>query len=167
MVLLAKARYSNREAAHLAIQEYVWNLVDDCAPKKLDESNIDAAAEAALTLLADGKNQMKLMVGKHESAHKAADAAAQRLLKIRGFGERMDALKKDCTAPSGALFHYVRRCSHLGNYLQAPQILSLSLQEKFAPGSLKNAPQTDFFAASAVAKTSRLWFATFDKILMS
>lgn len=166
LVLLGKDRYSNREAAHLAIQDYVWNLVDDCPPTKLDSSNVDAAADAALTLLADGKNQMKLMKGKYESAEKAAMAAAQRILSLKDLGARTDALKKECAAPNGAIFHYVRRCSHLGNYLQAPQIVTLALKEKFAPGTLRNTRQEDFFFGSEAAKATRAWFETFDKILM-
>lgn len=57
--------------------------------------------------------------------------------------------------PGGAIFEYVRRCSHTSNYLQAPHLVALAMREKFNPGSVIGKPQPDYFTGSVMATQMR------------
>lgn len=71
IALLVMATYSNREAAHNELAQYVYTMVDNQPPRKNPLASRDElvkAAGAAATLMDDGKNQLKLMGGKLQSA---------------------------------------------------------------------------------------------------
>lgn len=71
IAMLVMATYSNREAAHNELAQYVYTMVDNMPPRKDPLSSKDElfkAAGAAATLMDDGKNQLKLMGGKLQSA---------------------------------------------------------------------------------------------------
>jgi hypothetical protein len=191
VALLAKGAYSNREAAHRKLSEYVWNLIDDTAPahgRVFSQESLDDAADAATTLLDDGKNQLKLLGTKLQSAQQKFRTVNQR---FETFVQRANRLKTSpgWRTPSmrnrvldefrqnrdearavwekeiqsgGAIFEYVRRCAHTGNYLQAPHIISLALKQKISPGSVVGATQPDFFAGMTFATNSRGAFTTLD-----
>lgn len=91
LVLLAKGTYSNRESAHKALSKYVWNYVDDLPPVEgvnFSTASLEDAADAALTLLDDGKNQIKLL-GTKLTAKKA---------KFDTFQTRLQQLVTECNA---------------------------------------------------------------------
>lgn len=72
LAVVAKNTYSNREAAHKVLEKFVWNLIDDAPGSNhiqfKNSEDLDAASSAALTLLDDGKNQIKLLGSKFEEA---------------------------------------------------------------------------------------------------
>ena len=85
LVLLAKGAYSNREAAHKALSKYVWNFVDDLEPAEgvlFTTTSLEDAADAALTLLDDGKNQIKLLGTKLTAKKAKFDAFHTRLEQL-------------------------------------------------------------------------------------
>ena len=57
--------------------------------------------------------------------------------------------------PGGAIFEYVRRCSHTSNYLQAPHLVALAMREKFNQGSVIGKPQPDYFEGSELVRKMR------------
>lgn len=198
VALLVKGTYSNREDAHKTLtKKYVWNLIDDTPPahgQMFTAESLEDAANAATTLLDDGKNQMKLLGTKLQTAQQKFKAVAERFErhlttadflrsnwhstsmmarrnKMRDqyhdvYREALSLWEKE-TDSGGAIFEYVRRCSHTGNYLQAPHILSLALKEKIDPGSVVGKKQPDFFAGMALATNSRGAFAALDTGLRS
>lgn len=158
LALIVKGAYSNREAAHKALSDYVWSLIDDEPPMHLDsKERLDAAAEAALTLMEDGKNQIKGMGKKMAAAQvkfgmvnakmaalyaelvllradktKAKQGGAPQMVpildgKIIALKARAQELWTKEVKTDGGIFEYVRRCSHTANYLQAPGIIALSM----------------------------------------
>lgn len=188
IVVLAKQTYSNREAAHRALAPLVWNLVDTEAPSACGGGNVQSVvytadqlntgASAALELLTDGQNQLKLLGEKLNAAdakfkafnqlilddQKKLESLVNRLLVARSFAEvktLKEELKKMKTKnleqwktnaePGGAIFEYVRRLSHTGNYIQAPHLLALAMQERAFPNSVVGKPQTDYFLGSPLA----------------
>ena len=192
VALLAKGAYSNREAAHRKLSEYVWNLVDDTPPPRglvFSQESLDDAADAATTLMDDGKNQLKLLGTKLQTAHGKFRTVNQRferyaqrahdlrmswrgisnvaarnraLADYRVLRDEARALWEKETGSGGAIFEYVRRCSHTGNYLQAPHIISLALKQKINPGSVVGVAQADYSAGMTVATNSRGAFTTLD-----
>ncbi len=158
LALLAKGTYTNREAAHRELSRYVWNMVDDDPPPNgvcFTDDALERAANAALTLMDDGKSQIKLLGPKLETAkvrfdrfnQDVGDTTAQ-LLRLRASPQAANAemaklrTKMDqAVKQGGAIFEYVRRCCHTGNYIQAPHLLSLAMKEKCLKGSVGARPR--------------------------
>jgi hypothetical protein len=186
LALLVKGAYSNREAAHKALRAYTWNLVDDVPPVSgviFDEKGLKAAADAATTLLDDGKNQIKLLGSKLQAAQtkfealnikieafvprfemaKTASPGTRDAAKRKVRDEALSMWKKESVA-GGIIFEYVRRCSHTGNYIQAAHILALAMKESHTPGSVVGVAQPDYFANSAVLAKSRATFKAIEKV---
>ena len=192
LALLIKGTYSNREAAHISLGQYVWNMVDTEPPAKLlnTAENINDACDAAMTLLDDGKSQVKLLGSKlgaasakleifHTSLKAKIRILDAEVTKYRGAvaGARgksvRDAAQKkysrtrveiiaemeEAMAQGGAIYEYVRRCAHTGNYIQAAHIVSLAMKEKLKAGSVTSVAQTDYFAGFQLAIDSRRLFA--------
>ncbi len=191
LALAAKDMYSNREAAHTAISEYVWSMIDDERPRKdIDtEERLKEAAEAALTLMNDGKNQIKLLGTKMKEAqlkfdecnHKfkvfhgqllalRADKAQAKRVAVQfvaSIDGQIIALKAKAQAlwdkevkSGGAIFDYVRRCSHTANYLQAPGIIALWMSFPLERSVLRpGQSRPDFFLGFARATDLRKFFA--------
>ncbi|SIT00808.1 hypothetical protein [Insolitispirillum peregrinum] len=195
IVMFAKSAYSNREQAHQTLSQYVWNLVDDQRPPKSlsTTQDLEKAADAALTLLNDGQNQLKLLPKKLQAASTRIDEFHEFLRKAVADTNRLiteqnalsrspvaaqrkggeikkkseEILKRFDTAmkPGGELFEYVRRLSHTGNYVQAPLVLAHSIKVS-AEG---NSPQAasvmdvDYFATSPLAQ-SRNVLMTYHKV---
>jgi hypothetical protein len=196
LALLADATYSNRESAHKKLSDFVWNLVDNETPTKgdtFDASGLEQAAGAAITLLEDGKSQLKLLGHKLRSAQVNFQALNTEIENdVKSYNDKLNLIRvipKEInrgqlplssnpeyvkvltdlanirtklqatwdreSRPNGRIFEYVRRCSHTGNYLQAPHILSLAMQEKLSKDSVVNKKQNDFFAGFPLAKESR------------
>lgn len=83
LALLAKSMYSNREAAHRGLIDYVWNMVDDKGPRTpLTEESLRKAGQAALTLLKDGQNQVAIMGKKHATAEKKFNVLQKEIEEI-------------------------------------------------------------------------------------
>ncbi len=191
LALLIKGTYSNREAAHISLGQYVWNMVDTEPPSKLlnTAENLNDACDAAMTLLDDGKSQVKLLGSKLTAAstkldvfHTALKAKIRTLsaevTKYRGAvaGVRGDSVRRsaqskynrtrneimsdmeEAMAQGGAIYEYVRRCAHTGNYIQAAHIVALAMKEKLSPGSVTAVAQTDYFAGFQLAFDSRKVF---------
>lgn len=196
LALLVKGTYSNREAAHIALSQYVWNMVDTEPPSKLLNSaeNLNDACDAAMTLLDDGKSQIKLLGNKLQKAQTELGSfhttlkSKTRILATeearfrravagpRGNAERLAARNKfnrtkteinelmnEAMESDGAIFEYVRRCSHTGNYIQAAHIAALAMKEKLSPGSVTSLPPTDYFAGFQLAIHSRGLFVELEK----
>ena len=195
LALLVKGTYSNREGAHNALAKYVWNLVDDVPPTNgvnFTQKGLEDAADAATTLLEDGKNQIKLLGKKLEASQVKFAALNNRIQQmvtqfvtekqnldnlVRGgnaklisaqrekvtklYDELQNVWEKESKA-GGAIFEYVRRCSHAGNYLQAPHIVALAMKEKHSPGSVVGVAQVDYFQGSMLAINSRNAFTTLE-----
>jgi hypothetical protein len=196
LALLVKGTYSNREAAHKSLTKYVWNLVDDVPPAEgvnFTAKGLEDAADAATTLLDDGKNQIKLLGTKLQASQAkfaALNTRIQDLMTtfiaeqnklnamitgrrgplIKAQREKLQELRTALenvwakeSKPGGAIFEYVRRCSHTGNYLQAPHIVALAMKEKHSPGSVVGTPQLDYFQGSTLATNSRSAFTTLEQ----
>lgn len=188
LVVLAKQSYSNRESAHRAIAPLVWNLVDTEAPSACGGGSVSSViytadqlntgASAALELLTDGQNQLKLLAEKLKAADNkfqtfnsgvlaeqqkfdqlatrfnVATTSAQRqalIVEARQLRTKIIEKWKTEAEPGGAIFEYVRRLSHTGNYIQAPHILALAMQERASPGSVVGKSQSDYFQGSPMA----------------
>ncbi len=183
LALLAKQAYSNREASHKELSKYVWNMVDTLPPQTgggtYTADQLATASSAALDLLKDGDSQIKLMGQKHADADAKfkdfvrkietilngvrsapRNAQAQKLATAK---TEIQAMYAAGVKTGGALFEYVRRCSHSGNYMQAAHMLSLGMREKMEPGSVAGKPQRDFFAGSPWANAQRDSFEKLDK----
>jgi len=193
LALLVKGTYSNREAAHIALSKYVWNMVDDQPPSvNLDTADrLNDACDAAMTLLDDGKNQIKLLGSKYTAAKIKMDVLHQNMttwsneyrakltlyntttdpaIKTQA-GKDKDKIRdkfKDIWAKEskqgGAIFEYVRRTSHTGNYIQAAHIVALAMKEKLNTGSVTQVAQTDYFAGFEMATNSRQIFRELDVV---
>jgi hypothetical protein len=195
LALLVKGTYSNREGAHKSLTKYVWNLVDDVPPTQgviFTQKGLEDAADAATTLLDDGKNQIKLLGTKLQASQIKFAALNNRIqLLMTQFLKEKDIMDKlppsrrsqligmqrakvaelyaelenvwaKETKSGGAIFEYVRRCSHTGNYLQAPHIVALAMKEKHSPGSVIGVAQPDYFLGSTLATNSRNAFTTLE-----
>jgi DNA-binding ferritin-like protein (Dps family) len=176
LLSLVHGTLSDRESAHKKLAKYVWTMVDTDKPE-LDicsgTENLFKAAEAAATLLNDGKNQIALLpdklkkaedgfknfVTKFRDLNKDFYNAVGHLCRTKGEGELENAralrssinkMFDENSKPGGAAFEYVRRLCHTGNYLQAPYILALAMKEKFLTGSAKeqNFCSTDYFGGN-------------------
>ncbi len=187
LAMLVKGTYSNREAAHVALIDYVWNLVDDQPPAKgvrWTQEDLEKACDAAATLLDDGKNQMKLLGSKLDSARRKFEGVQLKLVEIfnaveaqkallldpraatverarmaiKALRERAEALWTQECKPGGAIFDYVRRLSHAGNYLQAPHLIGLGMKNMVLGGEVLREEQPDFFKGSEWAANSRKSF---------
>ena len=171
--LLVKEAYSNREAAHKKLAPYVWTFVDDEPPKPFGtEKELQDICSAAATLLEDGKNQFKIMHSKYSEKQqkfkqfitdyeaslgkinraadelkllrgKAAEAAARQ--RLNNVVKSHNELWEKASAVEGTMFEYVRRCCHVGHYLQASAILNLGVQETLFPGSVVGKQPKDYF----------------------
>lgn len=193
IALLAKGAYSNREAAHKKLSQYVWNFIDNENPKiALNTHTLADAADAAMYLLTEGGNQIKLLGSKHQAAltkfntlnstitakkvkiendiareqphlapgSMAAGAARQAIAQWKArFKTELDAIWEKETKPGGIIFEYVRRCAHVGNYIQAPHIVSMAMRENIQSGYVAGMTHTDYFANCPVAMQSRKSFA--------
>lgn len=178
LVFLAKSAYSNREAAHAELTKYGWSLIDDDPPaKSLSGADLHNAADAALTLIQDGQNQIVLMHNKLLAAKNDLDSFNNRLLStLSGIDsinpqdpngpQRRTTMLADCAKmveggmeQGGAINEYVRRIVHTGNYVQAPHIYSLALREKLMPGTLAAQPFTDYFAGTDLGMNARSFFS--------
>lgn len=188
LVVLAKQTYSNRESAHRTLAPLVWNLVDTEAPSACGGGNVQSVvytadqlntgASAALELLTDGQNQLKLLGEKLKAADikfqafnalvladqqrldqlktrfRAASTASQQQAiraEYRQMKAKIIAQWKTEAESGGAIFEYVRRLSHTGNYIQAPHLLALAMQERASPTSVVGKPQRDYFLGSPMA----------------
>jgi hypothetical protein len=166
----------------------VWNLVDNEAPSACGGGSVQSVvytadqlntgASAALELLTDGQNQLKLMGEKLNAADtkfkefnnliladqqrlavlenrfKAARTPAERkslLVEARKMRAKNIEQWKTNAESGGAIFEYVRRLSHTGNYIQAPHLLALAMQERAFPNSVVGVPQKDYFSGSPLA----------------
>ena len=193
IALLAKGAYSNREAAHKKLSEYVWNLVDNENPKIAinSKATLETAADAAMYLLTEGGNQIKLLGSKHQAAltkfntlnttitakkvqierdiareqthlapgHMAAGAARQAIAQWKAsFKTELEKTWEKETKPGGIIFEYVRRCAHVGNYIQAPHIVAMAMKENVDPGHIAAIAHTDYFANCPIADRSRKSF---------
>lgn len=195
LALLVKGTYSNREAAHISLSQYVWNMVDTEPPAKPlnTADNLNDACDAAMTLLDDGKSQIKLLGSKLQAAQTklgvfhtdlraktALLAAEENKFNMAPRGQRGDSARRtaqtrytkieteirtkleEAMAKDGAIFEYVRRCAHTGNYIQAAHIVALAMKEKLDPGSVTSVAQTDYFAGFPMAAQSRQLFASLE-----
>ena len=72
LVIAVRAAYSDRDSAHDALRKYTWSFLTSTPPEKLDtEDKLEAAAEAAFTLMEDGKAQMSRLHEKFQVRAKA------------------------------------------------------------------------------------------------
>ncbi len=64
----------------------------------------------------------------------------------------------------GAIFEFVRRCSHTGNYLQAPHIMHLAIMEELKSGEVTGPSQRHQggFNRAEIVTTSRTMFSELD-----
>lgn len=195
VALLAKGAYSNREAAHRSLSHYAWNLVDDQPPQHgvtFSAHGLLDASDAAMTLMDDGKNQIKLLGTKLQTAQEkfarvntriegfarayhrllgdwAAVPATRQYLMVARYRTRLGEIAAQAeelwtteSRPGGGIFEYVRRCSHTANYLQAPHIIALGMKERICPSSVVGVAQPDFFAGMTLATNSRSAFTHLD-----
>ena len=139
IALAAKAMYSNREAAHTALTPYMYSLIDAAAPTALpaDKPALEKLGGAALSLITDGQAQVAQGHGKLASAetgfnnflrsyteisrwHKKFKTDRQpgnKLLVLQNEQKRQDLIAT-AEKQGGAIFEYMRRLVHFGNYLQ-------------------------------------------------
>jgi len=139
IALAAKAMYSNREAAHTAITPYMFSLIDDAPPKALpsDKPALEKLGGAALSLITDGQAQVSQGHGKLASAETAFNTflrnygeltrwhkryktdrqPGNKLLVVQNEQKRQDLIAT-AEKQGGAIFEYMRRLVHFGNYLQ-------------------------------------------------
>jgi len=139
IVLAAKAVYSDREKAHNAITPYMFSLIDDARPTPLptDKAQLEKLGGAALTLITDGQAQVSQGQAKLTSAEAAFYAwlssydlitkSHNNYLKFRTLGHQQSVLQNEAKRqdlitkaekPGGAIFDYMRRLVHFGNYMQ-------------------------------------------------
>jgi hypothetical protein len=192
LALLAKEAYSNREAAHDAIQPYVWSVVDTEKPTPVqDLTKLKQIAAACLTLQEDGKNQFGLIQTKYNDRYNRyvqyirtitaqidkrnkAHFEAQRMQIGPASRKRSEAREADQEAKrlidqgqkrGGDIWEFVRRCSHISNYIQASEIVALAVRTEFSSGGTVNQSffTKDYFEGSKFADARKIFFAT-DKI---
>jgi hypothetical protein len=192
--MAVKGAYSNREASHKVLSKYVYNMVDDVAPLAWTKESLKEAAKAANYLLSQGQNQFELVGSKFQTASATfttyvgalntkvdkfnaakADAVSQRIAA----GPRATAaatatrlqreVRNEWIAASksgGAIFEFVRRCSHTGNYLQAPHILHLAILEELSTGAVVGnvSLHAGGFKDSPIVTSSRGMFTRLDTL---
>jgi hypothetical protein len=196
LALLAKEAYSNREAAHDAIQPYVWSVVDTEEPTPVqDLTKLKQIAAACLTLQEDGKNQFGLIQTKYNDRYHrylqyiktiTAQIDRRNTLNFNARNVRTPlrtverqrmlgaALEADQEAKrlidqgqkrGGDIWEFVRRCSHISNYIQASEIVALAVRTEFSVGKSVNQSffTKDYFERSQFADARKIFFAT-DKI---
>ena len=139
IALVAKSMYSNRETAHAALTPYMFSLIDSTAPTPLpaDKPSLEKLGGAALSLITDSQAQVSQGQSKLASAETAFNAW------LRSYGEanrwhqryKVDkqpgnkalvveheparqALVTNAEKSGGAIFEYMRRLVHFGNYIQ-------------------------------------------------
>ena len=193
LALLAKEAYSNREAAHDAIQPHVWSIVDNVQPASVPSfDQLKQLAAACLTLQEDGKNQFGLIQTKYN------DRYIQYVQHIKSITAQIDrrntlnfnarngrtplrtverqrmlgaALEADQEAKrlidqgqkrGGDIWEFVRRCSHISNYIQASEIVALAVRTEMLTGGSVDPSffTTDYFARSRFADARKIFFAT-------
>ncbi|MDE1180925.1 hypothetical protein [Paraburkholderia sp.] len=194
LALLAKGAYSNRDSAHTALAQYVWNMVDSDAPEKrgpYTKADLEDAADAAMTLMEDGKSQVKLMGTKMAAAQtkfekvnrdvkdlhdtfmrlkavppmqRNAQQENANNQEIKRTQEKLQALWEKESKSGGAIFEYVRRCMHTGNYIQAPYVIAMAMSAKFQSPSADSAAKimessTDYFAGMERVEALRRTFS--------
>ena len=187
IVLFAKSTYSNREAAHVELNRYCWSLIDDMPPTETfaTPQKLSEAAGAALTLMDDGKNQIKLMAAKMASVTSEIEKLNKKLMdnetRIGGLSKdpaqraatiaSIDRIKRESqelidkgNAQGGAIYNYVRRLVHMGNYFQAPLIIAMAMKEKHSPSSSVGRAFPDYFANTALGDASRRYLAELARI---
>lgn len=144
IVLLAKGTYSNRERAHARLANYVWTYIDDERPRMpLD----DDAKAAALGLMLDGQAQVQGQADKLSSSEAKFNTFCQeysKLARVHEFfavqrttkaqfdllphlfkaDEKRENLLDAAMGRNGAVFEYMRRLVHAGNYMQAANIFA-------------------------------------------
>ena len=193
LVVLARSAYSNRDAAHVALAPFVWNLVDYEAPtyQSPTAAQLDVACSAAMTLLEDGKNQIGLMqtklmasgtefgtfcnsldnkfgvfwqllgdLNKTYNMHHLPNREARILWLRQNVNQAATAwlqLYATGTSAGGAAYNYVRRVVHAGNYIQAGNLVALSMKMAYCAGA--SSIKGDFFVGCQAATDARNRFA--------
>lgn len=180
IVLLAKSMYSNREAAHDALTPHMFSLIDDAAPTPLpsDKPSSDKLGGAALSLITDGQAQVNIGQAKLATAEKAYNAFLAKYVEIARYHERYKTDKQpgnkalvlenepkrqelilNAEKQGGAIFDYMRRLVHYGNYLQVFELFGKTLKsdttwtEQIAFGSyLATVQQTRTALATFLAR---------------
>jgi hypothetical protein len=150
----AKSTYSNREKAHAKLTDYVWSYIDDEPPRQpLD----DDAKSAALGLLLDGQAQTNRLPSKLADAERKFNQFNVEYNKLVKYHTLFDVSKNDqktlpsilpklfeaeekrqdlldaAFASNGAIFEYMRRLVHAGNYIQATKIFAKVMEEDDRP----------------------------------
>ncbi len=148
-VLAAKALYSNREAAHDAVTPHMFSLIDAVPPTPLpsDKVSLDKLGGAALSLIADGQAQVNQGHSKLVAAEAAYNAFLVKYNDISRYHVRYKTDKQpgnkalvlenepkrqelilNAEKQGGAIFDYVRRLVHYGNYLQVFELFGKILK---------------------------------------
>jgi hypothetical protein len=158
LFLAAESTYSNRESAHNALQPHVWSYIDDEAPKSINDGNAKDVGAAAISLISDGKPQIKLMDGKFQTAENAFNdfwrsyqessrALTHLSTRTKPQIERMERILiaaynnnrkrnkilENAFNPGGAVYDFMRRLMHFGNYMQAPIVVGKVMQKDHTP----------------------------------
>ncbi len=139
IALAAKAMYSNREASHTALTPYMFSLIDDAPPTALptDKPKLEKLGGAALALITDGQAQVSQGHAKLATAEAAFNAFLRKYTETVMWHRRYktdkqpgnkalvlanEQKRQDLIATAekqgGAIFDYMRRLVHFGNYLQ-------------------------------------------------
>jgi hypothetical protein len=189
-----KSAYSNREKSHRVLSKYVYNMVDDVPPPAFTTQSLKEAAQAANYLLSEGQNQFELVSSKYQAASKAFTVYMGRLdARIFDFDAKQQSLRpltltasarnkilaeaadikrqalaefRAAKSPGGAIFEFVRRCAHTGNYLQAPHIMHLAIMEQLQNGAVINtqsAHASHFHNAPLVTVSRQMFQQLHDK----
>jgi hypothetical protein len=173
IAMAVKSAYSNREASHKALSKHVFNMVDDMEPALFTDATLKEAAKAANYLLSEGQNQFELVSSKYQTAlagfNKYLGTLDAKITIFNGPGTPVAKAKakREATAefhaaqqPGGAIFQFVRRCSHTGNYLQAPHIMHLAIVEQLTPGKVVGqvGAHAKHFSDAHIVQTSRGMF---------
>jgi len=158
LFLAAESTYSNRESAHNALQPHVWSYIDDEAPKSINDGNAKDVGAAAISLISDGKPQIKLMDGKFQTAENAFNvfwkSYQENSSALSALGKRDRAhveislplcriacqedemrskILENAFNPEGAAYNFIRRLIHFGNYMQAPIVAGKVMQKDDTP----------------------------------
>jgi hypothetical protein len=156
LFLAAESTYSNRESAHNALQPHVWSYIDDEAPKSINDGNAKDVGAAAMSLISEP--QMKLRDGKFQTAENAFNdfwrsyqessrALTHLSTRTKPQIERMERILiaaynnnrkrnkilENAFNPGGAVYDFMRRLMHFGNYMQAPIVVGKVMQKDHTP----------------------------------
>jgi len=177
-VMAAKGTYSNRDSAHKQLSPYVWSFIDDMAPREWGHAEKINVAGAAVALISDGQAQVKAIDSKLKQVEKVfndwwneyrkvskyhyAYAGSNEFLGGRGGAlgtlvlqneAARFALLEKAYAKDGAVREYMRRLSHMANYLQAGAVFSRVLQTE---NGIPSPPLGDFGSTNQLVKDTRV-----------